>query len=198
MFYVLCGFADPITHCCCWKMKKSCWASSLWTALLPWSGSSKPAQLWKTYSNLHRTLTWLYFRWSTGNIPTDFKNNQGSLCFTAILWTMTIPSKQIWVNLKTELLKQKERHQFGSVFLFLFFIIYIFYVSLLFFQIFQIAAHLVYWGKAIIIYPLCENNVYMLSPHANICLWVPLTTYAVCFVTVSWAYLTFSLYTPKL
>lgn len=37
-------------------------------------------------------------------------------------------------------------------------------------QIFQIAAHLVYWGKAIIIYPLCENNVYMLSPHANICL----------------------------
>lgn len=39
-------------------------------------------------------------------------------------------------------------------------------------QIFQIAAHLVYWGKAIIIYPLCENNVYMLSPHANICLWV--------------------------
>lgn len=39
-------------------------------------------------------------------------------------------------------------------------------------QIFQIAAHLVYWGKAIIIYPLCENNVYMLSPHANISLWV--------------------------
>ncbi|XP_058510554.1 GATOR complex protein NPRL3 isoform X1 [Solea solea] len=35
-------------------------------------------------------------------------------------------------------------------------------------QIFQIAVHLVYWGKAIIIYPLCENNVYMLSPHANI------------------------------
>lgn len=41
-------------------------------------------------------------------------------------------------------------------------------------QIFQIVAHLVYWGKAIIIYPLCENNVYMLSPHANICLWVVL------------------------
>ncbi|KAM9393336.1 GATOR1 complex protein NPRL3 isoform 3-T3 [Pholidichthys leucotaenia] len=38
-------------------------------------------------------------------------------------------------------------------------------------QIFQIAAHLVYWGKAIIIFPLCENNVYMLSPHANICLY---------------------------
>uniref|UniRef100_A0A3Q4MT08 GATOR complex protein NPRL3 n=1 Tax=Neolamprologus brichardi TaxID=32507 RepID=A0A3Q4MT08_NEOBR len=42
------------------------------------------------------------------------------------------------------------------------------------FNIFQIAAHLVYWGKAIIIYPLCENNVYMLSPHANICLYSPL------------------------
>ncbi|XP_062306338.1 GATOR complex protein NPRL3 isoform X2 [Osmerus eperlanus] len=38
-------------------------------------------------------------------------------------------------------------------------------------QIFQIAAHLVYWGKAIIVYPLCENNVYMLSPHANISLY---------------------------
>uniref|UniRef100_A0A8C1DIT1 GATOR complex protein NPRL3 n=1 Tax=Cyprinus carpio carpio TaxID=630221 RepID=A0A8C1DIT1_CYPCA len=41
-------------------------------------------------------------------------------------------------------------------------------------QVFQIAAHLVYWGKAIIIYPLCENNVYMLSPHANICMYSPL------------------------
>ncbi|XP_028841466.1 GATOR1 complex protein NPRL3 isoform X2 [Denticeps clupeoides] len=41
-------------------------------------------------------------------------------------------------------------------------------------QVFQIAAHLVYWGKAIIIYPLCENNVYMLSQHANICLYSPL------------------------
>ncbi|XP_019721871.1 GATOR1 complex protein NPRL3 [Hippocampus comes] len=40
-------------------------------------------------------------------------------------------------------------------------------------QICQIAAHLVYWGKAIIIYPLCENNVYMLSPHANIYLFSP-------------------------
>ncbi|XP_061079619.1 GATOR complex protein NPRL3 isoform X6 [Conger conger] len=40
-------------------------------------------------------------------------------------------------------------------------------------QVFQIAAHLVYWGKAIIVYPLCENNVYMLSPHANICLYSP-------------------------
>ncbi|XP_053328077.1 GATOR complex protein NPRL3 isoform X2 [Spea bombifrons] len=35
-------------------------------------------------------------------------------------------------------------------------------------QVFQLAAHLVYWGKAIIIFPLCENNVYMLSPNANV------------------------------
>ncbi|KAK1164884.1 GATOR complex protein NPRL3-like isoform X3 [Acipenser oxyrinchus oxyrinchus] len=35
-------------------------------------------------------------------------------------------------------------------------------------QVFQLTAHLVYWGKAILIYPLCENNVYMLSPDANI------------------------------
>ncbi|NP_001083270.1 NPR3-like, GATOR1 complex subunit L homeolog isoform X1 [Xenopus laevis] len=35
-------------------------------------------------------------------------------------------------------------------------------------QVFQLAAHLVYWGKAIIIYPLCENNVYMLSPNATV------------------------------
>ncbi|XP_006146399.1 GATOR complex protein NPRL3 isoform X4 [Tupaia chinensis] len=41
-------------------------------------------------------------------------------------------------------------------------------------QVFQLAAHLVYWGKAIIIYPLCESNVYMLSPHASVCLYSPL------------------------
>uniref|UniRef100_A0A2K6ANJ4 GATOR complex protein NPRL3 n=1 Tax=Macaca nemestrina TaxID=9545 RepID=A0A2K6ANJ4_MACNE len=41
-------------------------------------------------------------------------------------------------------------------------------------QVFQLAAHLVYWGKAIIIYPLCENNVYMLSPNASACLYSPL------------------------
>ncbi|NXK65611.1 NPRL3 protein, partial [Sylvietta virens] len=40
-------------------------------------------------------------------------------------------------------------------------------------QVFQLAAHLVYWGKAIIIYPLCENNVYMLSPNASVCLISP-------------------------
>lgn len=48
--------------------------------------------------------------------------------------------------------------------------------SLLPSQVFQIAAQLVYWGKAIIVYPLCENNVYMLSPHANIFLWVSLAS----------------------
>ena len=31
-------------------------------------------------------------------------------------------------------------------------------------QVFQIASHLVYWGKASVIYPLCENNVYVVSP----------------------------------
>lgn len=37
-------------------------------------------------------------------------------------------------------------------------------------QVFQLAAHLVYWGKALMVYPLCENNVYMLSPNASVCL----------------------------
>ncbi|XP_013925739.1 PREDICTED: nitrogen permease regulator 3-like protein [Thamnophis sirtalis] len=41
-------------------------------------------------------------------------------------------------------------------------------------QVFQLAAHLVYWGKALMVYPLCENNVYMLSPNANVCLYSPL------------------------
>ncbi|KXJ20483.1 GATOR complex protein NPRL3 [Exaiptasia diaphana] len=31
-------------------------------------------------------------------------------------------------------------------------------------QIFAIAAHLVYWGKASIIFPLCESNVYAVAP----------------------------------
>ncbi|XP_048759621.2 GATOR complex protein NPRL3-like [Ostrea edulis] len=34
-------------------------------------------------------------------------------------------------------------------------------------QVFHIVGHLVYWGKATIIYPLCETNVYVLSPVAN-------------------------------
>ncbi|KAL8613160.1 hypothetical protein ACOMHN_042969 [Nucella lapillus] len=34
-------------------------------------------------------------------------------------------------------------------------------------QVFQLACHLVYWGKAIVIFPMCESNEYMLSPIAN-------------------------------
>lgn len=31
-------------------------------------------------------------------------------------------------------------------------------------QVFQLTGHLLYWGKATIIYPICENNHYVLSP----------------------------------
>ncbi|KAK3579485.1 hypothetical protein CHS0354_028302 [Potamilus streckersoni] len=34
-------------------------------------------------------------------------------------------------------------------------------------QVFRLVCHLVYWGKATIIYPLCETNTYVLSPMAN-------------------------------
>ena len=33
-------------------------------------------------------------------------------------------------------------------------------------QVFHIVAQLVYWAKATIIYPLCENNVYIIHPLA--------------------------------
>ncbi|KAF6030908.1 hypothetical protein EB796_010794 [Bugula neritina] len=33
-------------------------------------------------------------------------------------------------------------------------------------QIFKLVCHLVYWAKATVIYPLCEHNVYALSPNA--------------------------------
>ncbi|KAL6443475.1 hypothetical protein ACFW04_001568 [Cataglyphis niger] len=33
-------------------------------------------------------------------------------------------------------------------------------------QVFQLTGHLVYWAKATIIYPLCESNVYVISPDA--------------------------------
>lgn len=33
-------------------------------------------------------------------------------------------------------------------------------------QVFDLVSHLVYWAKATVIYPLCEANVYVLSPHA--------------------------------
>ena len=32
-------------------------------------------------------------------------------------------------------------------------------------QIFSVVSHLVYWGKAIVIYPLAENNVYVISKY---------------------------------
>lgn len=35
-------------------------------------------------------------------------------------------------------------------------------------QVFQLTGHLVYWAKATIIYPLCECNVYVVSPDAVI------------------------------
>lgn len=35
-------------------------------------------------------------------------------------------------------------------------------------QVFQLTGHLIYWAKATIIYPLCENNVYVVSPDAII------------------------------
>ncbi|XP_033120181.1 GATOR complex protein NPRL3-like [Anneissia japonica] len=31
-------------------------------------------------------------------------------------------------------------------------------------QVFQLVGHLVYWGKATVIFPLCETNIYILSP----------------------------------
>lgn len=37
-----------------------------------------------------------------------------------------------------------------------------------YFQVFNLTGHLVYWGNAIVIYPLCESNVYVISPDAPI------------------------------
>ncbi|CAD5121881.1 DgyrCDS10342 [Dimorphilus gyrociliatus] len=34
-------------------------------------------------------------------------------------------------------------------------------------HVFDSVAHLVYWGKALVIYPLCEHNVYCVSPSAD-------------------------------
>lgn len=33
-------------------------------------------------------------------------------------------------------------------------------------QVYQLVSNLVYWAKATIIYPLCETNVYVVSPGA--------------------------------
>lgn len=35
-------------------------------------------------------------------------------------------------------------------------------------QIFQLTGHLLYWAKATVIYPICENNVYVVAPDAII------------------------------
>ena len=37
---------------------------------------------------------------------------------------------------------------------------------------FAIAAHLVYWGMATIIYPLCESNVYVVAPDSSTSMYV--------------------------
>ncbi|XP_077865259.1 GATOR1 complex protein NPRL3-like [Saccoglossus kowalevskii] len=41
-------------------------------------------------------------------------------------------------------------------------------------QVFQLVGHLVYWGKATIIFPLCEANVYVLSPNCDLRMTSPL------------------------
>ncbi|KAL9957123.1 hypothetical protein ACROYT_G038725 [Oculina patagonica] len=41
-------------------------------------------------------------------------------------------------------------------------------------QVFAIAAHLVYWGMATIIYPLCESNVYVVAPDSSTSISSPL------------------------
>ncbi|XP_063828673.1 GATOR complex protein NPRL3 [Ostrinia nubilalis] len=41
-------------------------------------------------------------------------------------------------------------------------------------QVFQLTGHLVYWAKATIIYPLCEGNVYVVAPGANVHIHSPL------------------------
>lgn len=35
-------------------------------------------------------------------------------------------------------------------------------------QVYQMVGHLVYWAKATIIYPLCETNVYVISPVSHV------------------------------
>lgn len=43
-----------------------------------------------------------------------------------------------------------------------------YYNFFIFLQAFQLTGHLVYWAKATVIYPLCEGNVYVVAPGANI------------------------------
>ena len=35
-------------------------------------------------------------------------------------------------------------------------------------HVYQLVGHLVYWAKATIIYPLCETNVYVIAPDAQL------------------------------
>ncbi|XP_028027386.1 GATOR complex protein NPRL3 [Bombyx mandarina] len=46
--------------------------------------------------------------------------------------------------------------------------------DLTFKQVSQLTGHLVYWAKATVIYPLCEGNVYVVAPGANIHIHSPL------------------------
>ncbi|XP_063229317.1 GATOR complex protein NPRL3 isoform X2 [Bacillus rossius redtenbacheri] len=41
-------------------------------------------------------------------------------------------------------------------------------------QVFQLTGHLLYWAKATVIYPLCENNVYVIAPDAPTSIYSPL------------------------
>ncbi|KAJ7340234.1 Nitrogen permease regulator-like 3 [Desmophyllum pertusum] len=41
-------------------------------------------------------------------------------------------------------------------------------------QVFAIAAHLVYWGMATIVFPLCESNVYVVAPNSSTSISSPL------------------------
>lgn len=34
-------------------------------------------------------------------------------------------------------------------------------------HVFQLTGHLVYWAKAMVIYPICENNIYCIAPDAS-------------------------------
>ena len=36
-----------------------------------------------------------------------------------------------------------------------------------YFQVYRVATHLIYWGLAIPIYPICESNIYVVSPKIN-------------------------------
>ncbi|KAJ0176049.1 hypothetical protein K1T71_008223 [Dendrolimus kikuchii] len=46
--------------------------------------------------------------------------------------------------------------------------------DLTFKQVSQLTGHLVYWAKATVIYPLCEGNVYVVAPGANVHVHSPL------------------------